>query len=117
MPQYLVAIHHTEDFDPASVDEATINNIDALNEEMIAAGVRVFAGGLDASTAKSVQVQPGGEVVVIDGPYLKTRNYVGGFWILEVVDMDEALAWARKATVACKVPVEVRQFFFRPAAG
>ena len=117
MPQYLVAIHHTEDFDPASEDEATINNIDALNEEMIAAGVRVFAGGLDASTAKSVNVQPGGEVVVTDGPYLKIRDYVGGFWILEVVDMDEALAWARKATVACKVPVEVRQFFFRPAAG
>jgi len=49
-------------------------------------------------------------VVISDGPYLETKEYVGGFWILEAADMDEALAWGRKAVVACRVPVEVRAF-------
>jgi hypothetical protein len=50
-------------------------------------------------------------VLITDGPYLETKEHVGGFWILEVADMDEALAWARKAVVACRAPVEVRSFF------
>jgi hypothetical protein len=48
---------------------------------------------------------------ITDGPYLETKEHVGGFWILEVADMDEALAWPRKAVVACRAPVEVRPFF------
>ncbi|HZD48249.1 MAG TPA: YciI family protein, partial [Silvibacterium sp.] len=76
-----------------------------------AAGARFFAGGLEApAKAKSLRKQPGGEVVTTDGPYLETKEYVGGFWILECADMDEALAWARKAVVACRAPVEVRAF-------
>jgi hypothetical protein len=49
-------------------------------------------------------------VVITDGPYLEAKEHVGGFWILEAADMDEALAWGRKAVVACRVPVEVRAF-------
>jgi hypothetical protein len=45
-----------------------------------------------------------------DGPYLETKEHVGGFWILEAADMDEALAWGRKAVIACRTPVEVRAF-------
>ena len=116
MPQFLVAIHHPDDFKPGSESEATGQDIHDLNKEMIAAGVRVFAGGLDLSSPKSVQAQANGEVKVTDGPYLKTKEQVGGFWILECADMDAALGWARKATVACKTPVEVRQFFFKPAS-
>ena len=111
MPQYLVAIQHPENYDPSLEGEAMIRDIGALNEEMDAAGARFFAGGLEpAAKAKSLRKQPDGEVVITDGPYLETKEHVGGFWILEAADMDEALAWGRKAVVACRVPVEVREF-------
>jgi hypothetical protein len=112
MPQYLVAIHHPDDYDPSvAEDEAMSRDIDALNDEMIAAGVRVFVGGLQpASRAKSLRALPNGEVRVTDGPYLETKEHVGGFWVLEAADLDEALAWGRKAAVACRAPVEVRPF-------
>jgi hypothetical protein len=83
-----------------------------LNEEMMAAGVRIFAGGLTpARNAKSLRAQPSGKVLITDGPYSETKEHIGGFWILEAADLDEALAWGRKAVIACRAPVEVRAFF------
>jgi len=119
MPQYLVAIQHPENYDPSLEGEAMIRDIGALNEEMDAAGARFFAGGLEsASHAKSLRKQPGGNVSITDGPYLEAKEYIGGFWILECADMKEALAWGRKAVVACRVPVEVRAFIkIRPNRG
>jgi hypothetical protein len=88
-----------------------VRDIDVLNGEMIAAGVRIFAGGLSAPrNAKSLRAQPGGKVLITDGPYLETKEHIGGFWILKAADLDEALAWGRKAAVACRAPVEVRPF-------
>ena len=112
MPRYLVAIHHPDNYDPAvSEDKAMDRAIDALNDEMKAAGVRVFVGGLHpARRAKSLRAQADGAVLSSDGPYLKTTEHVGGFWVLQVASLDEALAWGRKAVVACRAPVEVREF-------
>ena len=112
MTQYLVAIYHPENYDPAvSEDEAMGREIDVLNEEMQAAGVRVFAGGLKPeSSARSLRLKADGKVLITDGPYLETKEHVGGFWVLEAADLDEALAWGRKAAVACRAPVEVRPF-------
>lgn len=112
MPRYLVAIHHPDDYDPATAeDEAMDQAIDKLNDEMKAAGVRMLVGGLHpADSAKSLRARPDGEVVVTAGPYLRTTEHVGGFWVLEAADMDEALTWGRKAVTACRAPVEVRQF-------
>ena len=111
MPQYLVAIHHPDDYDPSAEDEAMSRDIDALNDEMKAAGVRIFVGGLQpASSATSLRAQPDGEVLITGGPYLETKEHVGGLWVLEAADLDEALAWGRKAAVACRAPVEVRPF-------
>lgn len=112
MTQYLVAIHHPDDYDPSvAEDEAMHREIDELNKEMKAAGVRVFVGGLHpASSAKSLRAQSNGEVLITDGPYLKTKEHIGGLWVLECADLDEALAWGRKAAIACRVPVEVRPF-------
>jgi hypothetical protein len=111
MTQYLVSIHRPDDYDPSvSEDETMSRNIDVLNEEMVAAGIRVFVGGLlPANRAKSLRLQ-NGEVLITDGPYLKTTEHVGGFWVLEAADLDEALAWGRKAAVACRASVEVRPF-------
>jgi hypothetical protein len=111
MTQYLVAIHRPDDYDPSIETEAMINEIHALNREMIAAGVRIFAGGLHpASSARSLRAQPDGEVLLTDGPYLETKEHIGGFWLLEAANLDDALAWGRKAAVACRAPVEVRPF-------
>jgi len=110
--KYLVAIHHPDNYDPSSEGESMMHDIDALNDEMEAAGARLFAGGLlQAASAKSVRANPNGELVMTDGPYLETKEHVGGFWILEATNMDEALAWGRKATIACRAAVEVRQFY------
>ena len=115
MPQYLVAIHHPDNYDPSTESEAMMRDIDVLNEEMEAAGVRVFAGGLQsAAKAKSLRAQTGGEMLITDGPYLEAKEHVGGFWLLECADLGEALAWGRKAVVACRAPVEVREFLQMP---
>ena len=112
MTQYLVAIHHSDDYDPfAAEDEAMHRAIDTLNEEMVAAGVRIFVGGLQpVGRAASLRAQPDGKVRVTDGPYLQTNEHVGGFWVLEAANLDEALAWGSKAAIACRAPVEVRPF-------
>jgi hypothetical protein len=111
MTQYLVAIHHPDDYDRSVEDDAMIRDIDALNEEMEAAGVRLFAGGLQPPAAARSLRSRSGKVIVMDGPYLETKEHIGGFWLLEVASLDEALEWGRKAVVACRAPVEVRPFF------
>ena len=111
MTQYLVAIHHRDDFDPSTETEETERDIDALNEEMIAAGIRIFVGGLQsAAKAKSLRSKSDGKVIVTDGPYIESKEHVGGFWVLECATLDEALEWGRKAVIACRAPVEVRPF-------
>jgi hypothetical protein len=75
MTQYFVAIHHSDDYDPSAEDEAMSRDIDALNDEMVAAGVRIFVGGLSpASSARSLRAQSAGKVLITDGPYLETRS-------------------------------------------
>jgi len=113
MPHYMVTGHLPDNFDPSTQTEAMVRDINALNDEMEAAGARLFVGGLSpASSAKSVRAQPNGEVLVTDGPYLEAKEHVGGFTILEAADMDEALEWARKSVLACRMPVEVREIPF-----
>ncbi|MEQ1933621.1 MAG: YciI family protein [Fimbriimonadaceae bacterium] len=111
MMKYLVAIHHPDGYDGSQEDASMHHDIDVLNEEMEAVGARFFAGGLHpAGTAKSLRAQSDGKVLVTDGPYLETKEHVGGFWILECGSLDEAMEWGRKAVVACRAPVEVRPF-------
>jgi hypothetical protein len=114
MPQYLVAGYMPDDFDPSSVTEAMGQAIHAFNKEMEDAGVLKLAGGLGAT--KSLRAQPDGKVLVTDGPYLETKEHIGGLYILECADMDEAVAWARKGVAATRSQVEVRQIFFVPSS-
>jgi hypothetical protein len=116
MPQYLVCNYLPDDFDPSAVTEAMMEEIHALNREMMAAGARKFACGISpAANAKTLRKQPDGEVLITDGPYTETKEHIGGFWILEAANMDEALAWAKRAAIACDVPGEVRELLFYPA--
>jgi hypothetical protein len=116
MPQYMVAVYLPDDYDPSIETQESIDAIHALNRELIAAGVRKFACGIaPAAQAKSLRGQPNGSVLVTDGPYIETKEHIGGFWILEAADIDEALAWARKGAVTCRVAGEVRELLFNPA--
>ena len=113
MPQYLVSGYLPDNFDPSAMDEAMVEEIHALNREMIAAGVRKFACGLGST--RTLRAQPNGEVLVSDGPYLEAKEHVGGLSILETANLDEALAWARKSAKFGGAAVEVREIFFMPA--
>lgn len=114
-PLYLVALYRPDDFDPSDATEEIMENIHALNREMLAVGARKLACGLSAaSSAKSLRSQPDGKVLVTDGPYIETKEHIGGFWILAATDQDEAVEWGRKAAIACRASGEVHQIFFRP---
>lgn len=111
MTRYLVAIHLPDDYNPAAEDPAMVRDIEALNDEMVAAGVRVFVGGLQmAPHAKTLRRAADGKVRVTDGPFAEAKEHVGGFWVLECPDLEAALAWGEKAVIACRAPVEVRAF-------
>ena len=114
MPQYLVAGYLPDDFDPSSVTEEMGRAIHTLNKEMEDAGVLKFAGGL--GPAKALRSQSDGKVLITDGPYLETKEHLGGFYILECADLDEAVAWARKGVTATRGQVELHEIFFMPSA-
>ena len=116
MPQYFVAIFLPDDFDPSTQTEETIGEIHAANRELTASGALKFACGLfPPGNAKSLRYQPDGTVSVTDGPYTETKEYLGGFSVIEAADLNEALEWARKTTVGCHTVQELRQFMYDPA--
>ena len=111
MTLYLVAIQHAVDYDPSMEDDAMGADISALNDQMVAAGIRVFVGGLGPpNAARSLRPTIEGEVLITDGPYAEAKELVGGFWVLNVATLEEALDWGRRAVMACRAPVEVRPF-------
>ena len=111
--EYLIAIYRRDDYDPALETDAMERDIDVLNDEMVAAGVRIFVAGLSsASRARSLRAQPDGTLLVSNGPYSETREHLAGFWVLKAADLNEALAWGRKAAIACRASIEVRPFHY-----
>jgi hypothetical protein len=112
MSEYLLAVHMVEGEPepPADVMEQMYRDVDALNKQIQDAGAWVFAGGLHpADTATVVQVRDG-DVLTTDGPFAEAKEQLGGFWVIRADDLDKAIEWAAKATVACRAPVEVRPF-------
>ena len=107
----MIAIYLPDDYDPSVETEAMERDIDVLNDEMVAAGARVFVGGLSSpSSAKWLRAEGDGKLLVTDGPYTETKEHIMGLWVLKAVNLDEALAWARKAALATRASVEVRPF-------
>jgi hypothetical protein len=118
MPHYLISGVLPDNFDPSAMTEEMVRDIHALNEEMDNLNMRLFAGGLEpASMARTIRVQGDSEVIITDGPYVEAKEHIGGLSIIECADMDEAVAWARKAVVACRMPCEVRGIFYVPRPG
>ncbi|MDP2288827.1 MAG: YciI family protein [Actinomycetota bacterium] len=118
MPQYLLAVHGSEE-SPYMDDEQmqkAFAAVDALNTELMSSGAWVFAGGLmPASTAQVVNSKDG-VLQRTDGPYLDSKEHIGGFWVIEVADEATALRLAEQCSVACMNPVEVRPFQPEPEA-
>ena len=117
MKQYLLSVHGAvDDMPPPDVMQEMFDDVDKVNQEMMTKGVWVFGGGLtDPSDATVVRVEKG-QPMLTDGPFVETKEQLGGFWVIRANDLDEALDWARKATVACQAPVEVRPFQDEPTA-
>ncbi|MEA2532556.1 MAG: hypothetical protein QOJ93_367 [Actinomycetota bacterium] len=112
MKQYMLTVHDVEG-SPVPAPEVLHKmyaDVEAVNAELQSAGVWVFAGGLHPPTTATVVKVQDGDVLTTDGPFAEGKEHVGGFWVIKVPDLDAALAWAAKATVACAAPVEVRPF-------
>lgn len=117
MPQYLLSVWHS-DRDPIPNDpevmQQMFQQVDALNDELMEKGLWVFGGGLHEPSSATVVRAHAGQTVMTDGPYAETKEQIGGFWILELPDLDAALSWAEKASAACLNAVEVRPFQDEP---
>ena len=118
MTQYLLSVHMVEGSEQPSPEqiERMYADVDAVNDEIRAAGAWVFGGGLHPATTATVVKAKDGDIVTTDGPFAETKEQLGGFRVIEAADLDAALAWAAKATVACQAPVEVRPFQDEPEA-
>lgn len=88
--------------------QKVIANVTALTQEMQEAGVWVFALGLNEPSASTVVRNEGGVVQLADGPFSEAKEYVGGFTVIDVPDLDAAIEWADKVSVASGLPIEVR---------
>ncbi len=118
MSQYLIAVYdqpETRDR-PAEEMSEIYAAVDAVNQKAMADGIWVFGGGLHDQAASTTVDARSGKPEITDGPYLETKEYIGGFWIIDVPDMDAALAFAREASVACRQPLELRPFMEEPPA-
>ena len=111
MKQYLLSVYQPDGDPPPPAElDVIMRRVHALQDELKAAGVWVFSGGLHApSTATVVRVRDG-DVITTDGPYIEGKEHIGGFTIIKAPDLDAALEWGRKAARAITLPIEVRPF-------
>jgi hypothetical protein len=114
MTKYLLSVHSVagEVRDPMTDEEMqqSYKQVLILEDEMQSAGAWVFSGRLHQPDTATVVRMSGGEVLTTDGPFVESREHLGGFYIIEAENLDAALVWASKVTAAIKVPIEVRPF-------
>lgn len=111
MKQYLLTVYQPDGPPPPAEElEGIFRDLDALNEEMRAAGAWVFAGGLHPPSTATVIRVSGGETLVTDGPFAEGKEHVGGFTIVKAPDLDAALEWGRRLAQVTTLPIEVRPF-------
>lgn len=111
MKHYLLSVITPEgDPPPPEVLGPIMERVEAVNQELKAAGAWVFAGGLNAPSTATVVRAKGDEVLVTDGPYAEGKEYVGGFTVIKAPDLDAALDWGGKFARAITLPIEVRPF-------
>lgn len=112
MKQYLLSVCYPAGSNqpPPAELQRIMQDVGALQKEMQSAGIWVFGGGLHAPDTATVVRQEGGRVVTTDGPFIESKEQIGGITILKARDLDAALAWGGKMAKAIGVPIEVRPF-------
>jgi hypothetical protein len=112
MAEYLLSVHHDYDTEFPSLEETqpVSEAVDRFNQKVRDAGAWVFAGGLTPVQQATTVDNTGDTPIVSDGPYAESKEYLGGFWVIQAADLDEALQWAKEGSAACRGKVEVRPF-------
>ncbi|MCA1655824.1 MAG: YciI family protein [Pseudonocardiaceae bacterium] len=115
MKQYLLSIYQPEGEPEPEVLDRVMRDLGKLNEEMRAAGAWVFAAGLcppsTATVLRAADDRTPDEVLVIDGPFIEAKEFLGGFTVIQATDLDAALEWGRRlAGVLAPLAIEVRPF-------
>jgi hypothetical protein len=105
--QYLVSVIFDRDGLATEDEQAAI---DVFNDRLVAEDHWVFAGGLAAPGSATVIDSRGEEAMFTDGPFLESKEYLAGFWIIQAADLDVALKLAAEGSKACNRKVEVRPF-------
>ena len=105
--QYLVSVIH-DSTDLATAEEMAA--IDVFNDRLRADAHWVFAGGLGSPVSATVIDNRGDEAMFTDGPFVESKEYLAGFWIIEAADLDVALKLAAEGSAACNRKIEVRPF-------
>ncbi len=116
MTHYLLAVHGRTDrgefgdYGSREAMEEAFAATGAFNDKLRADGYWVFAGGLQPATTATVVDGQGETPVMTDGPYLESKEALGGFWVIDAPDLDVALRLAAEGSKACRGKVEVRPF-------
>ena len=114
MAKYLLSAYSVEgDVREPMTDEEmqrSWKQVIALEQEMQSYGTWVFSGRLHEPDTATVVRLSDGKVLTADGPFVESKEHLGGFYIIEATDIDAALAWASKVTAAINAPIEVRPF-------
>ncbi|HEY0748117.1 MAG TPA: YciI family protein [Steroidobacteraceae bacterium] len=110
MKQYVLSVCYPAGSTQPPPDrvKAIMSDVDAVRREMQSAGAWVFSGGLCPPSSATVVKHQNGEIVTIDGPFIESKEQIGGFTILKAPDLDAAILWARKLARATTTPIEVR---------
>jgi hypothetical protein len=112
MKQFLLSVcYPAGSTQPAPEALAKImRDVQVVHEEMQAAGAWVFGGGLYPADTATVLRNQGGSIITTDGPFIESKEQIGGLTIVKAPDLDAALGWGRKLAQAIGVPIEVRPF-------
>jgi hypothetical protein len=114
MTHYLLSVHSVEGEVREPMTEEQMGQshqlLGAVEEDLKSTGAWVFSGRLHEPDTATVVRESGGEVLTTDGPFAESKEHLGGFYIIEAKDLDDALAWAGRVTAAIKVPIEVWPF-------
>jgi hypothetical protein len=112
MKQYLLTICYPADAvrPPPDVLKKIMADIGTVRKEMQTAGAWIFSGGLAPASSATVMRYQNGDIVTTDGPFIESKEQIGGITIVKAPDLDAALVWARKLARAVTTPVEVRPF-------